>query len=115
MSRAVRNLPIAREELVAAISWYEEQQSGLGGELYNCIDEAIALTNALAAVRCSCGSAAYLALIVSETTSQRSLEPGSLRSSMLSPQSTARTKSSDGGLKLTKSRRTAQYRGALAR
>ena len=46
MRRAVRNLPTAREELVAAISWYEEQQSGLGGELYDSIAEAIALVEA---------------------------------------------------------------------
>ena len=41
MSRQFRNLRAAREELAAAVRWFEEQRTGLGAEFY---DEVVAAT-----------------------------------------------------------------------
>ena len=46
MSRQLRNVRAAREELAAAVRWFEEQRPGLGAELY---DEVVATTARLQA------------------------------------------------------------------
>ena len=46
MSRQLRNLRAAREELAAAVRWFGEQRAGLGAEFY---DEVVATTARLQA------------------------------------------------------------------
>ena len=46
MSRKLRNLSPAREELAAAIIWYEEQRLGLGADFYDAVTQATALVAA---------------------------------------------------------------------
>ena len=46
MSRPLRNVRAAREELAAAVRWFEEQRPGLGAELY---DEVVATITRLQA------------------------------------------------------------------
>ena len=41
MTRRVRIESAAREELAAAVQWYEEQRPGLGGEFLDSVHEAI--------------------------------------------------------------------------
>lgn len=41
MTRRIRIESAAREELSAAIDWYEEQRPGLGCELLDSVDDAI--------------------------------------------------------------------------
>lgn len=46
MTRTVRNLPAAREELAAAVCWYEEQRPGLGAEFFDSVVHATSLIQA---------------------------------------------------------------------
>ena len=46
MSRRVRNLSTTREELAAAVLWYEEQLRGLGADFFDSVTEAISLIEA---------------------------------------------------------------------
>jgi plasmid stabilization system protein ParE len=41
MTRSVRIEATAREELAAAVQWYEEQRSGLGAEFLDSVHDAI--------------------------------------------------------------------------
>ena len=47
MSRTLRNLRAAREELAAAVQWFEEQRVGLGAEFYEEVTATIARLQAL--------------------------------------------------------------------
>jgi plasmid stabilization system protein ParE len=46
VSRQLRNVRAAREELATAVRWFEEQRSGLGAEFYG---EVVATTDRLRA------------------------------------------------------------------
>jgi hypothetical protein len=37
VTRILRNLKAAREEFAAAVSWYEQQRPGLGGEFFDAV------------------------------------------------------------------------------
>jgi toxin ParE1/3/4 len=42
MTRRLRIEQEAREELASAVGWYEQQRAGLGGELLDAVNEALA-------------------------------------------------------------------------
>ena len=46
MTRTLRNLKEAREEFAAAVRWYEEQRTGLGGEFFDAVVHATSLIQA---------------------------------------------------------------------
>ncbi len=46
MTRTFRNLKEAREEFAAAVRWYEQQRSGLGGEFFDAVVHATSLIQA---------------------------------------------------------------------
>jgi hypothetical protein len=48
---AVRFLPAAREELLAAVAYYEERQPGLGARLNTEVEHAVATMIAYSAIR----------------------------------------------------------------
>ena len=46
VTRILRNLQAAREEFAAAVSWYEAQRPGLGGEFFDAVVHAISVIQA---------------------------------------------------------------------
>ena len=46
MTRIVRNLKAASKEFSAAVRWYEEQRSGLGGEFFDAVVRATSVIQA---------------------------------------------------------------------
>jgi toxin ParE1/3/4 len=46
VTRTLRNLKAASEEFSAAVRWYENQRSGLGGEFFDAVAQATSLIQA---------------------------------------------------------------------